>query len=306
VKRISSLVTTGIAIVTAVVMSTLALFTAAGSSPVVAQSSSSSSSPEASQASPAAIALPQGALGLQIEWLLKTLNTPANDATSDPIAKHVSPEFLAMIPADKLAADLLALNADLGPFTIKDNAVLTTRDYPPTTAIFVLVGSSSSSTVEVRTSLSIDRDSGLIRTLTFETGANATPGASPVAAVILPSGPLGMQIQWLLDSVNGDPSLITPAMIEAHFTPEYLARVSAADILSALTKAHSEAVPVTIEDGSIITTMDFPPTVSGFVLVAADGSTLQSGIVVDRDSGLINGFSLGDLLPAILAGTPVV
>jgi len=163
---------------------------------------------------------------LQIAWLLNTLNTPANDTTGDPIEKHVSPELLARILADKLAADLLELNANLGPFTIKDNMIVTTRDYPSTRAIFVLVGSVN---VEERTSLSIDRDSRLIRKLTFETESSASPKASPVAAYALPSGAPGTQVQWLLDSVNGDPSLITPATIEEHFTPDFLTQVPAAE-----------------------------------------------------------------------------
>ncbi len=163
---------------------------------------------------------------MQIAWLLNTLNTPANDTTGDPIEKHVSPELLARILADKLAADLLELNANLGPFTIKDNMIVTTRDYPSTRAIFVLVGSVN---VEERTSLSIDRDSRLIRKLTFETESSASPKASPVAAYALPSGAPGTQVQWLLDSVNGDPSLITPATIEEHFTPDFLTQVPAAE-----------------------------------------------------------------------------
>lgn len=165
---------------------------------------------------------------MQIAWLLNTLNTPANETTGDPIEKHVSPELLARISADKLAADLLELNANLGPFTIKDNMIVTTRDYPSIRAIFVLVGSVN---VEVRTRLSIDRDSELITKLTFETESSASPEAeaSPVAAYALPSGPPGTQVQWLLDSVNGDPSLITPATIEEHFTPDFLTQVPAAE-----------------------------------------------------------------------------
>lgn len=120
----------------------------------------------------------QGALGLQIAWLLNTLNTPANDTTGDPIEKHVSPELLARISADKLVADLLELNANLGPFTIKDNMIVTTMDFPPTVSGFVLASPDGSTLKSV---VDVDRDSGSISSFTLGDLVPTVPAGTPVA-----------------------------------------------------------------------------------------------------------------------------
>ncbi len=170
VKRIPSLATTSVALA----LSALTLFTSAGSSASMAQSSSSS--PEASDASPSPV--PQGALGLQIAWLLNTLNTPANDTTGDPIEKHVSPELLARISADKLAADLLELNANLDPFTIEDGQIITTMDFPPTVSDFVLVSPDGSTLKSV---VVVDRDSRSISSFMLGDLVPTVPAGTPVA-----------------------------------------------------------------------------------------------------------------------------
>jgi hypothetical protein len=120
----------------------------------------------------------QGALGLQIAWLLNTLNTPANDTTGDPIEKHVSPGLLARISADTLAADLLELNANLDPFTIEDGQIITTMGFPPSVSGFVLVSPDGSTLKSV---VVVDRDSGSISSFTLGELLPTIPDGTPVA-----------------------------------------------------------------------------------------------------------------------------
>ncbi len=124
-------------------------------------------------------ALPEGALGGQIGWLVETLNGDPAGITGDELEPHFSPELLAQLPADALAQTLAGLATQLAPFEIEADSIVTTRDMPPTNASFVLAGADG---VRLSTTVVIDRESGLITGLWFDFApAPSTPEASPVA-----------------------------------------------------------------------------------------------------------------------------
>ena len=252
--------------------------------------------PDASPpASPDTTILPEGPLGQQIQWLLDSLNTPADSSSADPIEKHVSSDFLATMPADKLAEDFLKLNADLGPFTIKDHSLITTMDLPATHASFVLVGKDGT---EVRTSLTIDRESGLISGLTFETESGATPMASPVTAIDLPQGALGDQIQWVIDTINSGAGTTSAEQITQHVGSDFLAQVPAGQLIALFGQLHAQEGAVTIETDSLVTSRDMPPTNARFILVGEKGVRLTTSIAIDRESEKLTGLLFQPAEPA--------
>ncbi len=116
----------------------------------------------------------------------------------------------------------------------------------------------------------------------------ASPEASPIAIPNLPQGPLGEQIQWVVDLLNGDPADITVEEIEAHLTPAFLDAVPAEEIVDGFLQVGGSR-PLTIEDDLFITTMDLPATNGRFVLVGGDGSRIDVSIQIERDTGLISG-----------------
>ena len=54
-----------------------------------------------------------------------------------------------------------------------------------------------------------------------------TPRPRPVA-MSLPSGPVGTQLAWVIEQLNGTGSPLTDDELAAHFTPSFLAAVPAA------------------------------------------------------------------------------
>ncbi len=120
-----------------------------------------------------------------------------------------------------------------------------------------------------------------------------TPSGSfaqtPEAFPFLPQGPLGEQVTWLLDILNGDPAAITVEEMDVHFAPEFLRQVPSTQLASSLTELRSSMGPFTIEEDAIATTMDLPPTNARFVLVGTDGIRLETAIAIDRETGLITG-----------------
>jgi hypothetical protein len=163
--------------------------------------------------------------------------------------------------------------------------MFTTRNMPPTSARFIV---SSTSDERVQVNLGISSASGLIETLTFSTAPNAV--ASPVAAIPdLPQGPLGEQIEWLVNLLNGDSNGITGDAIEPHLAPIVLAEVPASDLAVIIGDIALQVAPVEVEPQSIVTTRDLPPTSSQFVLIGADSVRLLTTLSVDGESGLITG-----------------
>ncbi len=150
------------------------------------------------------VALPEGALGDQVAWLIETLNGDPAGITAEVLEPRLSPEFLAELPAEDLAPSLAGLAAQLAPFELEADSIVTTRDMPPTTASFVLAGAGG---VRLATTVVIDSQSGLITGLWFDFApAPATPEASPVAG-----SPSDEEVTFESqgDTIHG--SLMTPA-----------------------------------------------------------------------------------------------
>ncbi|MEJ7902421.1 MAG: Cpe/LpqF family protein [Thermomicrobiales bacterium] len=131
----------------------------------------------------------------------------------------------------------------------------------------------------------------------------ATPEASPVAGGQLPDGPLGEQIQWLVNLLNGDPAEITGDEIEAHLTPAFLDAAPAEEIVEGLLQVAGSR-PFAIDDDLIITTMDLPATNGRFVLVGNDAMRIGVSLQIDRDTGLIAGLMLELASDATPEATP--
>jgi len=249
------------------------------------------------EASPAATGIyPEGPLGEQIQWLVETLNgDPANlDPTN--LVTHVTTALASSPSAAGLVTKIGALVL-VAPLTIENNAIVTTRDFPATNGSFVLVGADGSRT---QISLTVDAESGLISDLTIEPAADAaTPAASPVAN-IYPSGALGDQIQWFVETLNGDPANLDPSKLVTHVTPALASSPSAAGLVTKI-GALVLVAPLVIENDLIITTLEYPATHASFVLVGADGSRTQIGLTIDAESGLISDLGIE---PAEDAATP--
>ena len=65
--------------------------------------------------------------------------------------------------------------------------------------------------------------------------AGATVTTTPVTSpgeveATIPETPAGRQLSWVLDQLNGDPSALTDASIEAHFAPGFLQQVPAGQL----------------------------------------------------------------------------
>ncbi|MGB3327736.1 MAG: Cpe/LpqF family protein, partial [Thermomicrobiales bacterium] len=134
-------------------------------------------------------------------------------------------------------------------------------------------------------------------------GASATPSASPSAIDGLPNGPLGTQIQWLVDYLNMPATDAAAVDLTTIFAPEVLAQVPAAQMQGILAKVRTEIGPVRVRPGSIATTRDLPATTARFVLVGKGGIEVPVSLSIDRDSGLINGiFFENPAMPAASSG----
>ena len=118
---------------------------------------------------------------------------------------------------------------------------------------------------------------------------SVSPAATPAASTPLPNGPLGEQIQWLLDTANAGAGAITDEDIEAHFAPAFLEQVSIDDVVAVLSDLQSAGVTYEIEPNSLVTTRDLPATNGRFVLVGSDGSRTEVSVQIERDAGLIAG-----------------
>lgn len=254
----------------------------------------------AQDATPAPTAgLPEGPLGVQIQWLVDYLNMNPADAEAVDFTTIFTSDVLADVAEPDLKAIFAEIHTQMGTVRVKPDSIATTRDFPATNANFMLVGDTG---IELPTSLSVDPDSGLISSVYFQdpilpaatpvASPAASPAASPVTTpehgLVLPPAAMGEQIQWLLDTVNGT-TPVTETDIEAHFSPTFLSTTPASDVVAQIEAARATA-PLTVKDNMIITTMDYPPSTGGFVLLGAKGEEFQVGITMDVESGLIRDF----------------
>ncbi len=266
----------------------------ASSALLVAASASRVAAQDASPAATTTIPdLPAGPLGEQIQWFVDLMNGDPAAITGDAIAPHFSENALLVMSADDIAATLAEFATTMAPITVEPATMFTTRDQPPTTARFVIAGKSPADRLGVN--INVSSATGLIEGLTFSTApdtAGATPAAvaSPVATIPdLPQGPLGEQIQWLVDLLNGDAADITAEVVEPHMAEVVLDQVPAADLATTLAGVATQAAPVAVEPNTMATTRDMPPSSAQFVLAGRDEIRLLTSLSVDGESGLITG-----------------
>jgi pimeloyl-ACP methyl ester carboxylesterase len=68
----------------------------------------------------------------------------------------------------------------------------------------------------------------------------------PAAAVKIPATPLGRQVSWTLDQLNGGAARLSDADVRARFAPEFLAAVMpASEVVASLTQTAAERGPFT-------------------------------------------------------------
>lgn len=113
-----------------------------------------------------------------------------------------------------------------------------------------------------------------------------TPVTIAQTGVELPPGPLGSQIRWLIDSLNGDPADITPEAVEAHVGEDVLADVPADALALTLVEVAADVSPAEIEPNSL-TVEGASASHATFVLRGAGGVRVDTSIAVDPGSGLI-------------------
>jgi hypothetical protein len=130
-----------------------------------------------------------------------------------------------------------------------------------------------------------------------------TPEASPMAAVQLPDGPLGEQIQWILDTANAGAGTITEEQINEHFSLDFLAETPLSEVLGALTDLQSAGITYEL-DPMIITTMDLPASNGNFILIGSDESETRVSVQIDRDSGMITGLTVQPASDATPVASP--
>jgi hypothetical protein len=132
----------------------------------------------------------------------------------------------------------------------------------------------------------------------------ASPEASPVAGAPVPDGPIGVQMQWLLDTANAGAGKITIAQINEHFSEGFFVETTMTDVFATLADLQSAGVVYEIDPDSIITTRDLPASNGRFVLVGDDGSLTEVSVQIEGDTGLIEGFTIGSGSDATPVASP--
>jgi hypothetical protein len=124
------------------------------------------------------------------------------------------------------------------------------------------------------------------------TAQDATP-----AAAGLPEGPLGEQMQWLVDYINMPAADAASVDLTTIFTPGVLADVPADQLAAIIGRLRDQLAPVTIDTASIVTTRDLPPSNANFILVGSDGTQQPVSLTVAPDTGLISSIWFSAQLP---------
>ncbi|MGC4107789.1 MAG: Cpe/LpqF family protein [Thermomicrobiales bacterium] len=241
--------------------------------------------PATPSSSPAATPrMPSGALGAQILWMADAINFPDIEGTPDRIALHIAPSFLALVPIDDLTHEFAAVRADLGMVTTKDVTV-TSRDYPPSIAQFTFAGTNGGS---IRVQLSIDPASRLIDGLFFTvTPEDATSApARQILGAVLPDGPLGLQMEWLLGVLNDPDTVLSDSDLAAHFSASFL-NATPPDTLRSRIESAQAAAPLIIADRLVSVTMNIPPSTGACVLIGRGGESFRLVVTIAPRDGRI-------------------
>lgn len=69
-------------------------------------------------------------------------------------------------------------------------------------------------------------------------------GGDERRAASIPDTPVGTQLAWLLDQLNGDAATLDATGVRAHFTPQFLATMPAAELVATLRRDAAQRSPV--------------------------------------------------------------
>lgn len=232
---------------------------------------------------------PSGALGAQILWIADAINFPAIDGTPDRIALHISPSFLALVPIETLTDDFATIRTELGIVTMQD-VTIASKDYPPSVARFTLVGTNGGA---IHVSIAVDPTSRLIDHLYFSLDSGmATPTQTrQILGAVLPEGPLGTQMEWLLGVLNDPAADLADDVLATHFSASML-KNTGADALRSRIDAARQAAPLIIANSLISTTMNIPPTTGTCTLQGRGGESFRLVVTIAPRDGLIDSLVL--------------
>jgi beta-lactamase class A/pimeloyl-ACP methyl ester carboxylesterase len=114
---------------------------------------------------------------------------------------------------------------------------------------------------------------------TSPAGATQADTATPVVtSAVIPATPVGAQLAWVLDQLNGRAATLTEADAEAHFAPAFLAQFPTAALVDLLRQTAAEHAPVTFAGFA------GPPSATGAIaLVVAKGGE-QGAVYLDVEA----------------------
>jgi pimeloyl-ACP methyl ester carboxylesterase len=102
---------------------------------------------------------------------------------------------------------------------------------------------------------------------------SAAPGGTPSPGVI-PESPLGDQLNWVLDQLNGGESTLSEADVEARFASSFLVSFPAPLILELLLQTADQYAPITF------TGFAYPPTATGAIALVESGTGERAALTL--------------------------
>jgi hypothetical protein len=103
---------------------------------------------------------------------------------------------------------------------------------------------------------------------------------TPAAAVTLPATPVGRQVRWTLDELNGGAARLSESDVRARFAPEFLAVVMpASQVVASLAQTAAERGPFTF------TGFASPPTATKAIALIETRSGSRGSVRIEVDRG---------------------
>ncbi|MGC4189747.1 MAG: alpha/beta fold hydrolase [Thermomicrobiales bacterium] len=164
------------------------------------------------EASPAASPFPDTPIGRHAAWAWRALQTGDALLAASEIEAHCDPSLLAQVPAQQLAAALVQVQQQYGPFTLEPDSLVLSKDTPATNARFTIAGPDG---FRMDVMLTMDPDSKLLTGFLIQPAQHpaASPAASP--AVTLPGNIADTEVSFTSgkDTLYG--SLMAPEGMSA-------------------------------------------------------------------------------------------
>jgi murein DD-endopeptidase MepM/ murein hydrolase activator NlpD len=127
-------------------------------------------------------------------------------------------------------------------------------------------------------------------------GAVLAQSNSPANEALLPEGPLGEQIGWIIGAANGEEPVTNPTAVISHFSPAYLEETGLPALIEFAYGLIRSWSPVTLESVDVSNN----GATGNAMLTAKDGTPLDLLVEIDPASGLISNVQLH----ALDSGTP--